>query len=856
MKEKKKINKKKIFILSLLLFVPLIAFGQQNLMYSESQCEIEIDPTQPVEIDIRKFMSCAEERYGVDVNTMRRSNQKLYAPEVDLYFDNTEPKEGQKVTATATPMNFQNSNVNLYYTWFLFHSDDNLDGDNAMEKAKVRAMKITAGGGFDPNLFGITYGSSGDADDDGFNTPYGGADGVGGQECEDCDFDDLAYEQDILTTKQTVDPNDITRCYRHNFGLAYDDDAGEGISQFDSGKDRIIECEHQFVEENDACGGYRVGDGNFPDAEEKCWNLDPTRADTDGDGIPDEADLAGLAQSQFTWDYQPGDRVGVVIEGTSTIPINEDESSGSDDTAAGLTSYYKIMWAGLEICKNKDEDLIEDDECEDEDDFGFTYLATKAVEEEGPQNLETDLKSTPDNPQFDEIDPENSDVITVNAVIKNEAAEGDYVFYDWDIYQCKPDDLENCASTGLHITESCSSGEQLKECAIDDDDEPMLESDSYASGMGINQISFRPLPIIMENNREKEYFKVYLTTKRYEDDDSMSLSNILIPVFKRDFGIRFFEVSPQGEGIFGFSETTDEICNLGIYRQICPVYPNQVIAAKAYSASGFGNNVTFNWKLNGETLKPIMACEMYTGGCELGDLVYFPAIGEDLSLGDISLLVKRDEDEDLSAERTYSVNSPMAVISTDDFAGAWPLIRSDSTEASDVFQTYSQNMVTFRAEMIPDYLEIDKEVSLTWLLDGSEITEEFIEENPDLEISLPEKNKIRFKILGTTGGIKFLTAKVEKILSFDEKYALNKNWGISDVGDLSNEQSVSIRLVYPGDEDLDDQDATASLKVFLASTVKNAPHYFKTIIQLAVLLVIMWSIMFGFSYLINPRKII
>jgi len=261
-------------------------------------------------------------------------------------------------------------------------------------------------------------------------------------------------------------------------------------------------------------------------------------------------------------------------------------------------------------------------------------------------------------------------------------------------------------------------------------------------------------------------------------------------------------------------------------------------------------------------------CGMYEEGCDPEKRVYFPIIGDSLFLGNVSLLIEREDEDDLLTERIYSINNPLAVIKTDDIKNAWPLIKADDSESLDILQTYPGNLVTLKAEIVPDYLQqilnkkddiketgdIEGDVYLTWYLNGNEVTEKFIEENPELEIDVLE-DKFQYRVLGKTGGITNVTAKIEKMFSFDEKYALNKNWNISNTENLVNENSISVKIIYPGDDKLDGEEI-ASLKIFLAPTVHNAPVYLITAVRLAVLLVIIWSILFGFSYMINPRKII
>jgi hypothetical protein len=269
-----------------------------------------------------------ETHYGFDGNVLRRSQRKGDYPQAEVFFDKTSPKEGEKVTATALPKYFKNSNSELYYTWFLFR-----EGEDDIEKAKQLAMGLVARGDFNPYLFESDYNIASD-DSGAYEASFGGHKGAGGKkDSSGTALGSYEFTQYIdPVQKQVVDTSKITRCYRHNFGFSQPEDYSEG----QPGEDLIVECEHKFPDSpeehffdvNDKeidCseGEFEVGDGEFSTKEAGCWRLNPENPDTDGDGFVDEADLAGLGQQQLTWNYEIGDRVGVIIEGTSMVPINE-----------------------------------------------------------------------------------------------------------------------------------------------------------------------------------------------------------------------------------------------------------------------------------------------------------------------------------------------------------------------------------------------------------------------------------------------------------------------------------------------------------------------------------------------------
>ena len=494
--------------------------------------------------------------YGINSDIWRTAQRKEDAPKVEIFFDNTNPKTGEKVTAHAIPEFFKNDPQNLYYTWYIIHTKDGRPqtATNSIKDGKIEAAGIMARGDYDPNLDGQTYADPGkDPDNDGWpqvsndkydknvcQAPFGGADGVGGlakgndniepydnagEYCDtkgkhgltDCNLNTaksafnqyynmtssqsgdfckacqsslsftaaispsgspsgsvnnprndccysiqypitdpndpnyIAYDPNVsycptsydsayegcfdYTDLQTYNSNLITsclgtqyqsckddwnslhqnpsgnepvsqvsRCYKHNFGTNNPDLGFRGysggsnsFSSDSSGTDVVTDCVHEWPNEP---AGYKSGSGKFTTEEEKYWKTDPTDPDTNGDGVPDGAAILGLNQQSFTWNYQSGDRVGVVVEGTSMIPVDE------------KSAYYKIMWGYPDTCDSTKKDLMDKDECDSSDDYGYGFLATVAPNEQGDDKLKISLTSSPDNPLADPSDENKDNILT------------------------------------------------------------------------------------------------------------------------------------------------------------------------------------------------------------------------------------------------------------------------------------------------------------------------------------------------------------------------------------------------------------------------------------------------------------
>jgi len=231
-----------------------------------------------------------------NIQIMNVSRQKKTPPQVSLTFTPASPVQGSKITASASPTYFMNDTTKLYYTWYLKHSgtggddgqgndDLNKDGRVNIEDYKIAAMRIIANNDFEWQK--ADY--SANRDSDGYTAIFGGEDQKGKN----------------------------VHCFIHNF---------ESGNEYELTSDK---CKHLFPH----APNEKTGDGNFGENEEKFWHTNPNSDDTANDGTLDEAAVAGLGKTEFSWLYMPGDKVGVVVEGISV------ESTSYKDSS------YKTMWA-------------------------------------------------------------------------------------------------------------------------------------------------------------------------------------------------------------------------------------------------------------------------------------------------------------------------------------------------------------------------------------------------------------------------------------------------------------------------------------------------------------------------------
>ena len=268
------------------------------------------------------------------------------------------------------------------------------------------------------------------------------------QECTECDRNynkskwEISKKKDYCLKKCEVSENNFvgsssvepvgSRCFRYNFG-------GRDVKDHLAGIFQPVTCGHFFPgattpNENlkwDGLIPFKSGDGKFEDDEELFWGTDPSNADTDGDGMPDEADITGLGQQTIQFNYKTGDKIGVTVEGTSLFSTNEN------------TPYYKIMWAFMDNCSSEairrgDEGFKnmcsckdkKDGACVDSTDFGFGYLALKDIwqstESTDNNKIDTLINLYP-------LRPTVKDTIYLEAVAAGDGLNKELLTYSWTI---------------------------------------------------------------------------------------------------------------------------------------------------------------------------------------------------------------------------------------------------------------------------------------------------------------------------------------------------------------------------------------------------------------------------------------
>lgn len=641
------------------------------------------NPSDAAQSGIQAIMSL----FGFDqdavtnaAKTFNVAGQKNQQPQVSLTFTPSNPALGQKISAIAQPVYFMNDSKDLYFTWYLKHDggnkDHNKDGHIDIEDYKIEAARIIASNDFSWDK--ADYSTS--SDDDGYDAVFGGDDQRGKSE----------------------------HCFYHDV---------------ESGHEFEIECEHLFPSDN--IDGESLGDGSFGRAEEKFWHTDPNNSDTAGTGNTDESNVIGLGINQFTWNYTPGDRVGVAVEGISTTPAQTNDSS------------YKTMWA---LLKNKCS-AFDDDVDDALDDFSNT-VGTESGTTTTTSTTTTDtnipdLTPDPGNTDIQETVVETTtttvtDVLAFTQTVTT-VTETTITVYDGADVAKEGTPISGPTTTTTTTIEdnSFSTSEDLNDCLTENFIDPVEGGTTNKIEVSLNAIPTEPIndktgensdqlivhastanvdnanylkyawevfeadspnpeswgdPLIKSDLPEvkqtsgiglstfkmkmamespKKYLKVKVTVTETTASNTTreGHNDIIVPVSSTNKSIHVYSALAK-DNLTLEPILNMERCKSGMEKLICPVFKNEIVSI---SVPGLFSNIL--WTLDNKPLGPIDSdcssneCDSHTG--EAKNTTYFPILKGNGERYLLNFSATNDDGEKINLSKTFEVVDPNIKIISD-----------------------------------------------------------------------------------------------------------------------------------------------------------------------------------------------
>lgn len=571
------------------------------------------------------------------------------------------------------------------------------------------------------------------------------------------------------------------------------------------------ESDHLFAWKDD------TGDNSFDKDEEENWGTDPNDPDTDDDGVKDEADASGLGQDKFSWIYEPGDEVGVVVEG---ISMNATKHNGSE---------YMIMWG---FSKNKC--VPDDDGSYQETVKGYNVnfdvtgtnpnscLMDNLIDpKQGGQNgpMEVTLMTTPDNPVNDQSGDNFGDIVSVQAMVGNSTQNEAQLFYKWSVKYSDDGTVNPSEWKSVSDADLKKAGIKISQ---GNDLSALNLSMNFGSSLFKNGVG---------------YFKIRAEIREATDTSASrrGAGEVIVKVTSSEERIKAYKTTVDTNLKLGFGSM---ICNKPEEKAVCYVSKNDIIGlAINPDVDGKADLKNFNWSIDGKTL----TCDpTYSSKCISGkqnENNFFPISkkpGEkyvvELSANNIST------GQTVNYTRTFVVAEPYIKIVPGNYDPKSSVPCSLATnfacpktlgrykdldgniyknESESIVEALANNFPTkLRAEIHPSWMEGDCEGE--WLIDGELVVDGTVNEN-----GIGENGP--YEVLNFDTGSKnpgeVFNISFNAVCNKDDNYrkALRDIWGIPESSSVEQAMSGKLQVEVSDVVGAEGKDAN-----FLATIYSNA----------------------------------
>lgn len=623
-----------------------------------------------------------------------------------------------------------------------------------------------------------------------------------------------------------------------------------------------------------------TGDGRFTAIEEKFWHTDPKDPSTAQNGNKDEANVVGLGQDKFTWNYAPGDQVGVVIEGLSMLPTKRADASN------------KVMFAfsknSCELPDRRNEPSRYGTNSGANYNGGVASIPTVKMDMDALNNclkdnlvdpaqgdqagkLELQLAASPENPIIDSFSETDSDrrgdMLTVQSSLVNSATPDSRISYEWHVYANSAriqtaDSSWDDITTGLVGARAVSSvkGNALSNLKINLN----LDSDTNTK---VGSESDKFFAKYFGDPSSKDYIGVgYLrigltATENFESGSKrVGRSSIIVKVTRAETQIETHVVdvdiatdtAVDGSKYSHLSlKLGDSLCEDASTRSICPVVKGQIVGL-SFDASKLkysGTDADISWMLNDKPLR----CNKNVSssqGCIDGTKNFFPVTGEAGEVYKITMSATNPlSGKSLTLNRVFQIVEPSLLVASADSKKSWPKLLGHYVEADgsivnnysqDIFEAPSGESFALKGLFYPGSLK--DSATASWSVDGSLTA---INDNGTITIAASQ----------TPGSVHTVSLRGAYIPSPKIKKALSDIWGISvaDVTETTLSSDVQVEVIAHADGLA--SGPLNSSKKFFASIISYVPSsvlfLFRLVATMGLILLVLGII---FSFVPERRR--
>lgn len=626
------------------------------------------------------------------------------------------------------------------------------------------------------------------------------------------------------------------------------------------------------------------GDGAFGLNEEEFWGTSPKDPSTADNGNKDEANIVGLGQSNFVWNYSAGDRVGVVVEGTSMVPTKYSDSSSmimwafaKGDCPITLASSTGAFYKSI---KGFQVDMLSVDL-----DLNKCLERNLVDPTEGGQATTIDLSvsATPETPINDAsfvIDPATGlpvaegggDTIIAEVSTGNSARGVSEILFEWSVELANNPQFKN--GGGLlsnNVTNELQAMKLLGNIKGTALDSVQLKLDILNNAATL--FSGEPLGEYLDVNG--------IGYLRFTARASENFVSGVVRKGKSDVVVRFSSTDKKivaykpltklvGEGMQVVLPNlalpgTNPICNDDPLDRIsCRIIKNEVIGLRIDPT----NLTNFQWSINGAPLLCNRShvsedCEKDAAGALIigsqNFVNFFPVTGD---VGDTYTVTVNANDvktgKTVSLARSFHVIKPELLLKSADLGTSWPKLLGQykdvdgansvacpgglCNEYSDVvLEGFATTTLKIESDFIPDFLA--SRANRQWTVDGV-----LIDDAAAIDASGNTVFAISFDALKSASEVYNITLAASVFQTQELRRALRDIWNISPLesSEINFSASTQIQLKEPGFA----QGKLQGTKKYLAALSSYIPAsvMFSFRIILSVLLVL-FTTRFLFSFL-------
>lgn len=830
-----------------------------------------------------------ESRYHVDLESIQNqaeylntSDNKMISPQIMLSFNPQSPQLGEKITALAAPLYFANEKENLYFTWYLKHSECKLskksDGDylkkcdlNNDERVneedwKIEAMRMIANGGF--NTASANYETTSN-DNDGYSAIFGGSNKEKMPEhCYIHDFktgDNYELVKDVMGDSMECPVGTEAKCVRNQTLTCV---PGGVITNYEVCSDSLVDpvcssttqtpsctvgtplcvdtsqlggdcdtvsasqtctdlgftttptcssatpdiktlCKHLFPN----APGHKTGDGNFNNNEEKFWRTNPEDPDTANSGNRDEANVAGLGQDTFSWNYEPGDKIGVVVEGAAVLPTKYNDSSQmvmwalpknkcEVDAKGTMLKNIKGYDVKIPIAKKNINDCIKDN-------------LVNPLEEGNLTKLDVSLSYDPKNPTNDRSNNNLGDEVMLNATVIN-AQNNTYLKYEWRLYES--DDINPADGWG----------------------NPLLKSEipgaSQTSGIGINTFKFK-----MDFANPKKYIRVEVSaTESNGETKSEGRTDVIIPISSASHKIRTYSTTVSDNLLL--SSGGQERCNEGMDSAICPVAKDEIVAMEV-TGEGLTN---FSWLVDDQ---PVLCLSSdCSADIENSSKAFFPVLKNSGEQYTVTMTATGDKNEKIILTKIFEVVNPEVKITSLDSKVCAPILLGNYIDLDNkAWPDYSDTDYQAAPDSIISLKPVFNNSSTknyVWYIDGIEMNTNNL---PAFGASIAEDGTLTFPASKQVGDSYNVAIKALYTQNNNTKKFLNKTANVQLSEFYENIITDNIYIKMTSSISGTGEAKTNTPRQFLASLFVGLPAYisflFRIVLTTMLILVTSWIVL-------------